>query len=163
MRIHGIVVSRTSAAEHVGKTELLVSATQIAAVVREILRDEIDLARALRLEQLRLAHDFVERERSCLPRMSGIAQNAQPWSHPSLIFEVADVGQPGGELPHARMRDRHVLGGEQAALFELRDEAIHLRRAEEEIDLGQRSTELVLVALDHAPHADDGFAAAAFL
>ena len=34
--------------------------------MREILRDEIDLARALRLEQLRLANDLVERERAML-------------------------------------------------------------------------------------------------
>ncbi len=36
------------------------------------------------------------------------------------------------------MGDRHVLGAEQAALVELRNEPIHLRRAQEEIDLGQR-------------------------
>ncbi len=70
--------------EYVGQTELVVAA--IAAVVREVLRDEIDLARSLRLEQLRFAHDVVERERPCLPRISGIAQNAHPWSHPSLIL-----------------------------------------------------------------------------
>ena len=52
MRIHGIVVSRTSALEDFGQAELVVA--PIAAVVREVLRDEIDLARALRLEQLRL-------------------------------------------------------------------------------------------------------------
>ena len=46
----------------------LVPIAAVAAVVREILRDEIELARALQLEQLRFAHDFVEREGAVLAR-----------------------------------------------------------------------------------------------
>ena len=52
---------------------------------------------------------------------------------------------------------------DQPALLELRNEAIHLGRAEEEVDLGQRVDQLVLVALHHAADADDRLAASLFL
>ena len=45
---------------------------------------------------------------------------------------------------------------EKATLAQLADQLLHLGRAEEDVDLGQRIGELVLVALDHAADRDDG-------
>ncbi len=54
MRIHGIDVSATSDSSSSGSPNAI---TTVAPVVREILRNEVHLARALQLEQLRFAHD----------------------------------------------------------------------------------------------------------
>ena len=52
---------------------------------------------------------------------------------------------------------------EQPALLELGNEPVDFRRAEEEVDFGQRVDQLVLVALHHAADADDRLAAPVFL
>ena len=98
--------------EHVGKAELLVA--QIAAVVREILRDEIDLARALRLEQLRLAHDVVERERAMLAAHQRNRAERAPVVASLADLEIAHVREPADELrarpDAARARRRRRAG-----------------------------------------------------
>jgi len=52
----------------------------------------------------------------------------------------------GGDFPRA----------EETALLELRDQALDFGRPKEEIHLGQRLDQLVLVPLHHTADADDG-------
>src|ERR1041385_3981315 len=78
-------------------------------------------------------------------------------------LEVAHVRQSAGEHSHAGVHRRHIVGRQESALLELWNESIHFRRTEEEIDLGQRVDQLVLVPLDHTPDANDRFAASVFL
>ena len=52
---------------------------------------------------------------------------------------------------------------DQATVVQLGNQAVDLRRAEEEVDLGKGVRELLLVPLDHAPYADDGAAGARLL
>jgi hypothetical protein len=68
------------------------------------------------------------------------------------------VPKPAREKTHARVHDWNVFFGEEAALLELWNEAIHFSGAEEEIDLRQRIDQFVFVALYHATDADDSFA-----
>ena len=63
----------------------------IAAVVREVLRDEIHLARALRLEQLRFAHDLVERERAVLAAHERNRAERAAVIAPFADLEIANV------------------------------------------------------------------------
>ena len=69
------------------------------------------------------------------------------------------VRHVAGEQPDAGMHRGHVFRADQPALFELRNEAVHFRRAEEQVDLWHRVGQLVLMALHHAADADDRFAA----
>ena len=144
--------------EQLGQREAVAA---IAPIVREILRDEIHLARALRLEQLRLAHHLVERERAMLAAHERNRAERAAVVAPFAHLEVADVRRVAGEEPHAGMDRRHVV--DQAARLELGQQAVHLGGAEKQIDLGQRLLELALVALHHAPHRDDRLADAVVL
>ena len=87
--------------EQLGQREAVAA---VAPVVREILRDEIDLARALRLEQLRLAHDLVERERAVLAAHERNRAERAAVIAPFADLEVAHVRQVAGEEAHAGMR-----------------------------------------------------------
>ena len=89
LRIHGIDVSRTSALSTFGEAHAVAA---VAPVVGEVLRHEVDLARALHLEQLRLAHDLVERER------------AVPAAHERDGAEGAAVVAPLADLEVAHVR-----------------------------------------------------------
>ena len=51
------------------------------------------------------------------------------------------------------MHDGRVI--DQTAIDELRHQPIHLARAQEKIDLGERFLEFLAVPLDHAAHGDD--------
>ena len=128
--------------------------------MREVLRDEVDLARALQLEQLRLAHDFVERERAVLAAHERDRAERAAVVAAFADLEVAHVRQVARVEAHARMRDERRLGIEHAAREQLGNEAVHLGRAEEEVDLGELARELGLVALDHASNGDDRLARA---
>ena len=74
-------------------------------------------------------------------------------------LHVADVRQVAGVESHSGVQLLARLA-QQSALVELRNEPLHLGGAEEEIDLGERVDQLLLVALDHAADGDDRLAAA---
>ena len=73
---------------------------------------------------------------------------------PLTDLEIAHVRQIAGEESNARMF-QHRIARQHPAVRKLLDQPVHLRRAEEEIDLGQRFLELALVSLDHAADGDD--------
>ena len=56
----GYPVSADEGIQQLGQAD---AGAQVAAIMREILRDQVDLSRPLQLEQLRLADDIVERKR----------------------------------------------------------------------------------------------------
>ena len=90
MRIHGIARLAHERLEQLGQREAV---APVAAVVREILRDEVHLARALRLEQLRFAHDLVERERAMLAAHERDRAERAAVVAPLAHLQVADVRQ----------------------------------------------------------------------
>jgi len=120
--------------------------------VREVLRHEVHLARPLHLQQLRLAHDVGGRERPVPAAHERDGAEGAAVVAPLAHLEVPHVRQLAGEQADAGM-DRGRLA-DQAALHELRHEAVHLARAEEQVHLGERVRELALVTLDHAADRD---------
>jgi hypothetical protein len=131
----------------------------VAAVVREVLRHEVDLAGPLELEQLRLAHHVGRRERAVPPAHQRDRAERAPVVAPLAHLEVPHARQVAAEDPHARVR-RERLGRQHAARGELRDEPVHLAGAEEQVDLGQRLGEFRLVPLHHAADRDQRLAGA---
>src|SRR6476660_5107650 len=116
----------------------------------EILCDEVDLARALQLEQLRLANDFVKRKRTVLAAHERNCAESAAVVAPFTDLQVPDVREVSGIEPHTWMK---IIAHfpEQSSFRELRHESLHLRRAEGEIDLRECFEQLLLVSLDHAP------------
>ena len=68
------------------------------------------------------------------------------------------MGRVPEELPHARMRGDRVR--DQAARGERGHQVVEVREAKEQVDLGDLGRELCAIALDQAPHRDDGLDAA---
>src|SRR4029079_10706577 len=117
------------------------SVATVAPIVREILRDEVHLARTLRLEKLCLAYQFIERERTVLAahqrdRTEGAAVVA-PLAH----LQIANVRIVGGGEEQPGWDPRLVV--DQSPCLEFGKQAVHLGRAEEEVDLRQRLDQLV--------------------
>src|SRR4029079_10292358 len=106
--------------------------------MREILGDEVELAHTLRLEELRLPHDVIERERAVFPAHQRDRAERASVVAPFADFEIANVAQPAGKESDTRMHRRHLIGAKQTALLELGDEAIDFGRTEKEVDFGQR-------------------------
>src|SRR5438105_5681126 len=80
---------------------------------------------------------------------------------PLTYLEITDVREITLENADAGMQNGRVV--DQSALVKLGNEPLDFRCAEEEVDLGQCLDELLLVALHHAPNADDGPAGARLL
>src|SRR6185437_16478845 len=99
--------------------------------MREVLRDEVYLARALELEQLRLAHDFIERERAMLAAHERDRAERASVIAPLAHLEVSHVTEVAGVEPHAGVQRHRRVRVEHAALEQLGDEAVHLGGAEE--------------------------------
>jgi hypothetical protein len=141
--------------------ELLRAVAAVAPVVRQVLRHEVHLARSLQLQQLRLAHHLVHRERAVLAaherdgaeRTSVIASLAH--------LEVADVPQVADEEPLAGVHPKGLA--EEPPLLELWQEPVYLGGAQEQVHLGQSLEQLFLVPLHHAADPDDRTAGAALL
>ena len=97
--------------------------------------------------------------------MCGIAQKAQEWSHPSLIFryEVWRVSDESTRSGRSMLGTRSSMLGEHPSLAQLGDEPFHVRQAEEEIHLGNVLAQLILVALNHASDSHHGLRPAGFL
>ena len=147
----GCDVSRSSASSSSGSRGAV--ASQVAAVVRQVLRDEVDLARALQLEQLRLAHDVVERERAVLAAHQRDGAEGAAVVAALADLEVAHVRRVARVLAHAGMRVDRIADAARARASSGTSRS-RLGRAEEEVHLGQRVLQLGLVALDHAAHRD---------
>src|SRR4051812_19668930 len=129
--------------------------------MREILRDEVDLDRPLCLEELRLTNHIRQGERAMAPPHEWYRAEGAAVIAPLAHLEIPDVRETAREHTHTGMHRGYVV--DQPALVELRDEPIHLRRAEKEIDFGKGVRQLLLVALHHAADADHGAAASGFL
>ena len=144
--------------QHLGQAHAVAA---VAPVVGQVLRHEVDLARALHLEQLRLADDVVERERAVLAahQRDGAERAAVVASFADL--EVAHPGRVAGVEPHAGVQRLGVA--DQPARVQLADELVGLRRAEEEVHLGEGLLHLALVPFHHAPHRHQGLAGAVHL
>src|SRR6185503_1002101 len=69
-------------------------------------------------------------------------------------LEIAHVRQLAREETNARMQHRSFV--DETARLKRRNELIHLRGAEEEIDLRQLVEELLFVTLHHAADTNDG-------
>src|SRR5436309_2553148 len=127
----------------------------------QVLRDEIDLDGALRLEELRLSYDIRQCERSVPSAHERNRTERATVIAPFTDLEVANVGQISREEPDSRMNRRHIV--DQPALVKLGDQPIDLRGAKEEIDFRQRLDKLVFVPLNHASDANDSAAGARLL
>ena len=119
----------------------------------EILGDEVDLPRSLRLERLRLSHQPLERLGAVLPpHQRDRAERARVVA-PLGDLQVAHVGLVPEELPHTGVSGDRVV--DQAPLGELGDEMMEVREAEEQVDLGDLALQLLLVALHQATDRHD--------
>jgi hypothetical protein len=116
--------------------------------VCQVLRNQVDLARPLHLQQLCLAHEVIKSERPMLSAHERNCTEGAAVVAPLAHLEVAHVRRLAGEYAHARVLEQR--SSNQAALDHLRQQAVRLRRAEEHIDLGKRVDQLVLVPFDHA-------------
>jgi hypothetical protein len=92
--------------------------------VREVLRDEIDLARSLRLEQLRLAHDIVEAEGAMLSTHERDGAEGTAVVAAFADLEIPDVRQVAREQADAGMQRRRFV--DQPSRLELREQPIDL-------------------------------------
>src|SRR5512138_1394676 len=125
----------------------------VATVVCKILRDEVDFARSLELEELRLAHYFVTRERAVFAAHQRNCAERAPVIATFADLEITDVREVAGVNANARMecfRGR----ADYAPLCQFLREASGFGRAEKEIHFGECVGELGLVPLDHAPDTD---------
>jgi hypothetical protein len=77
--------------------------------VRQILCHQVDLARSLRLEQLCLAHDVVQRKRPvAAPHQRNRAEGAAVIT-PLADLEVAYMRKVAGVHAHPRMRQNRGM------------------------------------------------------
>ena len=87
--------------------------------MREILRDEVDLDRTLRLEELSFPDELTEPERA-VPAAHQRNRAERTAVVASLAhFEIAHVRQVAREEPYTRMYHRSVF--DEAALVQLRN------------------------------------------
>src|SRR6185503_1928473 len=117
--------------------------------MREILGDEIDLFRPLHLEQLRLANDIALAEGAMFPAHQGNRAECTAVIASFADLEISHVRQIARVNADARMSCDGIASND-SALVKLLREPSTFRRAEEEVDFGQRFDQLILVALDHA-------------
>ena len=122
--------------------------------MREVLRDQVDLARALQLEELRLAHDVIERERAMPAAHERDRAERAAVVAAFADLEVADVRQVARVEPDAGMHQRRRVV-EQSARRDFADQPVGFAGAEEEVDFGEGLAEFVGVAFDHAAHGGD--------
>src|SRR5262245_35652774 len=129
--------------------------------MRQVLGDEIDLARTLELEQLCLPHDIRQRERTMLAAHQRNRAERAPVIAPFTDLEVADVREVARINANPWMIDEWIT--DQPSLGQLRNQSIGFGCSEEEIHLGKRGRELVLVPLDEAADCDNSLTSAARL
>ena len=124
------------------------SIASITSIMRQVLRHQIDLPRPLYFQQLRLAHQLVQREGTVLPAHERDRAKRTAVITSFTDLEIAHVRRIAAEYPDAWMLQQ--LAADQTAFDQLRQQAIRLGCPEKEIDLGQRVDQLGFVAFDHA-------------
>jgi hypothetical protein len=132
--------------------------TPIPSVVCEVLRDEVHLARALKLEQLRLPNDVGQRERPMPAAHQWDGAEGAAVVAALADLQVANVGKVTRIDAHSRVIRERVP--EEASLGQLRDEPIGFRGSQKEVDLGKGGGQLVLVSLHQASNRDQRLACA---
>ena len=131
---------------------------RIPAVVPQVLRHQVDLLRPLRLEQLRLAHQALQRLGAVFPpHQRDGAERARVIAALGDL-QVAHVDLVAQELADAGVGRHGVV--DQAALGQGGYEVVEVRESEKQVDLGDLLRQLPLVALDQAADGDDRFHAA---
>ena len=93
--------------------------------MRQVLRHEVDLPRALCLEELRLTNHLVQRKRPVLAAHQWNGAEGASMIAPLAHLEIPDVRSVAGKEPHARMDGGHVV--DETARLELRQQPVHLR------------------------------------
>ena len=119
----------------------------------QILRDQIDLLRPLRLELLRFAHEAREGLGAMFAAHQGDRAERARVVAAFGDLEVAHVRLIAEELPDTGVRSDRV--GNQAALRELGHEMMKLREPEKQIDFGNLSLQLMLVSLHETTDRHD--------
>jgi hypothetical protein len=119
----------------------------------QVLRHEVDLFRALRLEGLRLAHQPLERLGAVLAAHQRDGAEGAGVIAPLRDLEVAHVGLVAQELADPGVGGDRI--GNQAALRQLWDQVMELRKAQEEVDFRNLVLELMFVALHETPDRHD--------
>ena len=125
----------------------------VAPVVGKVLRHEVHFARALHLEQLRLAYHVLGAERAMLAAHERDGAEGAAVVAALADLEVAHVRAFAHRQPVAGMQQK--LAADQTARLQPRNQLVGLRGAQKEIDLGERLEEFSLVALDHAADGDE--------
>src|SRR5256885_1315353 len=97
--------------------------------------DESQIPRTLHLEQLGLAHNFVERKGAVLTTHQRNRAKCPAVIAAFADFEIADVRQITSIDAYTRM-EFFGYRSKQAALVQFRHELLHFRRAEEDIYFG---------------------------
>ena len=128
----------------------------IASPMPQVLRDEVQLASALCLEELRLAHHIIERERSMFPPHQGNRTKRTSVIAPFADLQVSDMREVPGVEPHTGMRLRSGLITQQPAVLEGWNQLIDLGGPEEDVDFREGLGQLDLVPLDQAADPNDG-------
>ena len=127
---------------------------EVTAVVAEVLGDEVDLLRPLRLELLRLVHQARERLGAVLAAHQRDRTEGAGVVAAFGDLEITHVRRVSEELPDAGVARDRV--GNQPALGEGRHEVVQVGESEKEIDLRNFLLQLVLVPLDQAADGNDG-------
>ena len=133
---------------------------QVAAIGGQVLRDQVELDRAVADQARRLGQDVVSGRLSCRPRIFGMMQKLQRWSQPSETFRYAVHHAPvltRGETPCARqlvLRPAIDDGRIRLRRLDRLGDAGEVARADECVDLRQLAREIVRVALGEAAGDD---------
>ena len=127
--------------------------------MREVLRDQVYLARPLELEQLRLTNDFVDGERAVLTAHQWNCAEGAAVVAAFADLHVPDVRKISGVEAHTRVQP-FARFAEESSFGQLWNEPLHLGGAKKEVDFRHRVEQLLLVTLDHAADRDHRLASA---
>jgi len=124
----------------------------------QVLRHQVDLFRALRLELLRLAHQADERLGAMLAAHQRNGAEGAGVVAAFRDLEITHVRLIAEELSYAGMLGDGI--GDQTPPGKLGDEMMELRKAEKQIDLRNLLLQFLLVSLNETTDRDDRLHAA---
>ncbi len=128
-------------------------AVEIAAVVGEVLGDQVQLDDAPGLQRRGLGDERVRAERPVPTAPQRDGAEGAPVVAALADLQVCHVPQAADGQARARVLALAAI--EQAAHHELRDQLGQVPESQEEVDLGDRPLQLVTVPLDHAADGDE--------